>query len=115
VPDALRHAADAIEEALASRIADDLDVPEPTARHAPAVDLPLMTVLKVGLYREMKATGVTRAELTRRLHWKRESVERLFRLGHSSRPQQLDAAFRALGRAVDVKIEKADALEPAAA
>jgi antitoxin HicB len=105
--DALRHAVDAIEEALASRIADGVDIPGPAAKRGPGVELPLMTVLKVELYRELRAAGITRAELTRRLGWKRESVDRLFRLDHASRPAQLDAAFHALGRSVDIKVGKA--------
>jgi addiction module HigA family antidote len=31
----------------------------------------------------------------RRLNWKRESVDRLFRLNHATRLEQFDAAFRA--------------------
>ena len=49
--------------------------------------------------------GVTRAELSRRLKWNRESVDRLFRLDHASRLDQLEAAFRALGRSVGVRIK----------
>ena len=40
----------------------------------------------------------------RRLNWKRESVDRLFRLNHATRLEQFDAAFRALGRQVELAI-----------
>jgi antitoxin HicB len=44
----------------------------------------------------------------RRLGWRsRESVDRLFRLDHASRLDQIEAAFRALGRRIDVKVESA--------
>src|SRR5262245_31611293 len=106
--DALRHATNAIEEALAARIADALDIPAPTTRsRGRAVALPLMTALKVSLYRSLREAGLTRAELMRRLGWNRESVDRLFRLDHASRLEQLEAAFKALGRTVDVSIERA--------
>ena len=41
------------------------------------------------------------------LGWNRESVDRLFRLDHASRLDQLEAAFKALGRSVDVSIKRA--------
>jgi antitoxin HicB len=104
--DALRHAVDAIEEALAARIARGEDVPEGDVR-GPLVRLPALTVLKVELYRQLRQAGMTRAELQRRLGWNRESVDRLFRLDHASRLDQLERAFQALGRTVDVRVESA--------
>jgi hypothetical protein len=38
------------------------------------------------------------------LDWKRESVDRLFRLNHATRLEQFDAAFRALGRRVEISV-----------
>lgn len=67
----------------------------------------MLTALKVELYRNMCAAGVTRAELMRRLGWNRESVDRLFRLDHTSRLGQLEAAFAAIGRQVDFAIAAA--------
>jgi antitoxin HicB len=72
-----------------------------------AVALPLMAALKVSLYRSLREAGLTRAELMRRLGWNLESVDRLFRLDHASRLDQLEAAFKALGRSVDVSIKRA--------
>jgi len=117
--DAMRHAVSAIEEALAARVDDGLDIPAPPTRASArsrasstryggrAVALPLMTALKVALYRALRETGITRAELMRRLGWNRESVDRLFRLDHASRLDQIEAAFKALGRRVDLSIERA--------
>lgn len=111
----------AIEEAVAARIADGRDIPSPStaqdlANLGPQADgtvrawvkLPLQTDLKVQLYRVLREEGVTRAELQRRLAWKRESVDRLFRLDHQTRNTQFDAAFRVLHRAVNVQLESLD-------
>ncbi len=103
--DALRHARDAIEEALAARIADGREIPQPRARSKIVASLPTQTALKVCLYRALQDQKITRAELSRRLHWRREQVDRLFRLGHATRLDQFDAAFRALGREVRLSIE----------
>jgi antitoxin HicB len=68
---------------------------------------PALSVLKAELYRRLRETRITRAELSRRLGWKRESVDRLFRLEHASRLEQLEAAFAALGQAVSVSVHTA--------
>jgi antitoxin HicB len=105
--DAMRHAVGAIEEAIAARMADGEDVPEGQQRGPRLVRLPALTVLKVELYRQLREAGITRAELSRRLGWKRESVDRLFRLDHASRLEQIEAAFAALGRSVSVSVHAA--------
>ena len=71
------------------------------------VALPALSALKLKLYWALRASKITRAELARRLSWNRESVDRLFRLGHASRLDQLEAAFGALGRRIDVSIARA--------
>ena len=106
--DALRHARDAVEEALAARISDGQEIPTPPARpRVRTVALPALTAIKVELYWALRAAKITRAELARRLSWNRESVDRLFRLDHASRLDQLEAAFAALGRRMDISIARA--------
>ena len=108
--DAVSHAVDAIETALASMIDDGEDIARPEGGghgRGAYVPVPLQTALKVHLYWALKETGITRAELARRLRWNRESVDRLFRLDHASRLSQIEAAFRALGRQVDIDVREA--------
>lgn len=104
--DACRHAIEAIEEALTARIAEGMNIPAEDKR-GKLISLPLMTSLKVELYKSLRKSGITRAELMRRLGWKRESVDRLFRLDHASRLDQIEAAFHALGQSINVKIDHA--------
>lgn len=108
--DALRHAVDALETAVASMIDDGDDVPRPSGaglagKHGRTVPLPLLTALKLQLYWALRDAGITRAELARRLGWHRESVDRLFRIDHNSRVDQLETAFKALGAMVDVRVD----------
>jgi antitoxin HicB len=109
-----RRAKDAIEEAIAARIADGREVPAPTQVTTRAmrreeiyktfVELEMQTFLKVSLYRELADAHITRAELSRKLDWKREQVDRLFRLNHATRLDQYDAAFKALNREVRITV-----------
>lgn len=107
--EATRHAVDAIEEALAARIADGRSIPAPTAERRGGVlaTLPLLSALKVQLAIALVEAGLTRAELARRLGWHREQVDRLFRLDHASRIDQIERAFRALGRSITITVEAA--------
>lgn len=107
--EARRHAVDAIETALASMIDDGEDIPAPTGDPdgGGMIELPLLTGFKVNLYWALRDAGITRAELARRLGWNRESVDRLFRLDHKSRLEQIEAAFAAMNRRVDFEVRKA--------
>jgi antitoxin HicB len=108
VEDALRHARDAFETAIGYLIDQGGHIPRPTARRGlQRVALPLLTALKLQLYWALQEEGITRAELARRLGWNRESVDRLFRLNHRSRLEQIEDAFAALRRRVDLAIESA--------
>ena len=105
--DALAHAVDALEEAIAARIAAGEAIPAPSsARGGRTVRLDALTTLKVALYTSLRRQHVNRAELARRLKWHREQVDRLFRLDHASRLDQLEAAFRVLHERVDVRVRE---------
>jgi antitoxin HicB len=103
--DAIAHAVGAVEEAIAARISEREPLPQPE-RGKVLVRLPLQTALKAALYETLRQSNITRAELGRRLGWKREQVDRLFRLDHASRLDQLEAAFHALHREADVQIRE---------
>jgi len=97
----------AIEEALAARIARAAEIPVvdkapvPSTGRVLMVTLPLMVRFKLALYWNLREVGITRAELARRLDWNRTSVDRLFRLDHASRLEQIEAAAGALGKQIN--------------
>lgn len=100
---ALAHAADAFEEAIAARMAARQDIPSPS-RGRRFVTLTTQTSLKVLLYQEMRRQGVNKAELARRLSWHPPQVDRLLNLNHASRLDHIDAAFAALGARLKVAV-----------
>jgi antitoxin HicB len=98
--ESLVNARRALEEAIAARIAhgDEIPLPSPDGKGWKyAVEMPMLVILKAGLHMACKGQGITRAELSRRLGWHREQVDRLFRLEHRSRTDQIEEAFRAIG------------------
>lgn len=102
--EARMYAIGALEEAIAARIADREDLPEPS-RGRTRVVLPTQTALTTLLYQAMKREGVTKAELARRLHCHGPQVDRLLDLNHASRMDQIDAAFDAVGQRLVVALE----------
>lgn len=104
--DALRRAADAIEEALAARMVRRENIPSPSPSKGRKVpDLPPLTVAKVGLYRAMREAGIGKAELGRRLGWHGPQIDRLLDLNHRSKIEQIDRALRAVGKVLVVSVE----------
>jgi antitoxin HicB len=107
--DALHRGTEAVEEALAARMAAWGDVPVPDGddlgsafAENRAVSISLPADMKLTLYLACREAGVSRADLVRRLGWKREQVDRLFRMDHASRADQIDAAVKAIGQHMTV-------------
>lgn len=101
--DALHHAVDALEEAIAARISRRQDIPRPS-KGRNRVRLPAQTEIKALLYSTMRAQGVRKSELARRLRWHAPQVDRLFDFHHASRLDQLESAFSALDSRLEIGV-----------
>lgn len=62
---------------------------------------------KAALYDAMRAQGVGRAELARRLRWHLPQVNRVLDLRHASRMEHVEAALAALGLRLVVDVARA--------
>jgi antitoxin HicB len=104
--DALRRAQDALATVIDAYIKDRRDIPLPSAivaRHRVAV--PALVDAKMRLYETMRSGNVGKAELARRLGWHLPQVDRLLAMTHGSRLEQLESAFRVLGKRIVMGIE----------
>ena len=88
-----------------------LDVPRPSrAAGKKTVRVCLPSVVddaRIELYTAMRAAGVRKAGLARRMGIHKQQVERLFDPDHASRIEQLEAAFAALGKRLLIAIDDA--------
>ena len=108
--DALSQAVDALETALSFYVGNRQPLPLPTAPEGrPTVRPSALECAKLGVYQAMTEQGIKKAELARRLGWHVPQVDRLFDLNHASRFDQIEAAARALGLRVEVRIEPREA------
>jgi antitoxin HicB len=103
----LIHALDAIETSFQGRMSDRAKIPPPRAKGPFMVEIPALTVTKVALYQAMLAQGLRKADLARMLGWKGPQVDRLFNLGHGSRLDQLEEAFRVMGKRLEIDVKNA--------
>src|ERR1700691_941269 len=76
--EALARAADLLHDVLADYIESRKDVPRPSRvrRRASSFVLPILTEAKVGLYMEMRASRVRKADLARRLGCHMRQIDR---------------------------------------
>jgi len=103
--EALLQAVDALETALSFYIDARKPLPVPSAAEgSPTVRPSALECAKLGVYQAMTEQGIKKAELARRLGWHMPQVDRLFDLNHASRFDQIEAAARALGRHVEVRV-----------
>ena len=107
--EALARAADALEAALSLYIDLRKPIPSPARpkRRQKSVLLSTLAEAKVRLYSLMRETGIGKAELARRLNVHLPQVDRMLDLDHASRIDQLEAAFKALGKRLRLEIEDA--------
>ena len=103
--EALRHATDALATVIDGYIKSRRDIPLPSAvvaRHHVAV--PSLIEAKIRLYETMRSARINKAALARRLNWHQPQVDRLLAMTHGSKLDQLDAAFRVMGKRLTVSV-----------
>jgi antitoxin HicB len=110
IEEATEYAIDAIELTLGEYMRRLAEIPRPAkrkGRHIRIVELPLLTQAKLSLYSAMQASGIRKADLARRLGVSKPQVERLLDLAHGSRLEQIEQAFRALKKRLELSVQDA--------
>lgn len=110
----LGEACDMASDLLAGLISDliekDEDLPDPCryrGKQYRPVPLPALQAAKTELYAAFRASGIRKSELARRLGMPKTNVDRLFDLNHHSRLDQIEAAFRVLGKELTIQVRDA--------
>jgi antitoxin HicB len=82
----------------------DLPVPGKLKRGMRMVRISALNEAKFGLYAAMRAGGIRKAELARRLGCQRSEVERLLDIKHRSRLDHIERAFAVVGKRLALDI-----------
>ena len=104
--EALKMAQEALETALEFYFEDKRTVPNPSKarRSQDVIVLPTSLSAKILLLNEMLAQNVRPAELARRLRTTPQVINRLTNLQHTTRIDGIDAALRALGKRLKIRL-----------
>ena len=109
--EALFEAQDALEEALAGRIADEEPIPAPSSPlpGERAVAVPAEMAAKAALSLAFRASGMTRVALAERLGVDDEVVRRMLDPRHGTSVSRINDALRVLGSEVILEMRDATA------
>lgn len=107
--DALAEAVDCLEEAIASRMVNNDDIPAPSrpAKGERLVPLPAQMAAKAALYLAMRQAGISKMALARRLGCDEKDVRRLLNPRYGSKLPKIDAALAALGKRIEIVVRDA--------
>jgi antitoxin HicB len=107
--EALEEAVDALEEAVAHRIAEGLYIPAPSERKKRQRLLPLSAQMaaKAALYLAVRAAGISKSELARQLGVGEAEVRRMLEPRHNTRLRRLEEALALLGQRLVVQTQAA--------
>ena len=105
--DALQQAADCLEEAIAGRIADGMDIPQASRPKRGRVLIPLSGSMaaKASLYLALRDAGISRTQLARRLGVDEKEVRRMLNPRHPTKLPRIEQALASLGRRLVVSLE----------
>lgn len=105
--EALERAADCLRTHLKGLIRLGALAPAPARSAGTPVELPVLESAKLRLYLEFQASGLKKAQLAARLAIPRAHVDRLFDFDHASRMNQIEKAFRVLGKTLILDVRDA--------
>lgn len=104
--EALNNALDALITALDFYFEDNRPIPLPSATNDDDdyIVLPLSITAKVLLLNEWLKSGITQAELGRRIGVQRQEVTRIFNLHHTTKIDTIEKAFNTLGKQLTISL-----------
>jgi antitoxin HicB len=108
--EAMEMAQDLLMLTIGDYIREGKPLPAPSRRRRAnlrPVPLSALQCAKVELYTAFVNSGLKKAEYARRIGIPKTHVERLFSLRHQSRLDQIEAAFAALGKHLDIEVRDA--------
>ena len=99
-------ATDCLEEAIAGRIDDGLDIPKPSKprRSEHLISVPAHTAIKAALYLAMVEKEVNKSELARRLNVDVREVRRMLNPHHGTKLPAMEQALKALGKHIELHV-----------
>jgi antitoxin HicB len=99
-------AVDCLEEAIAARIDDEGEIPEPSdsKRGERLISIPPSMALKAAVYLAVREAGISNSELARRMRLDEKEARRILDPHHPTKIARIEEALAALGRHVKLAL-----------
>lgn len=110
ITNAREMATDALEVILGRYITKGEDLPVARTKRGKGghwIEPSALAQIKLALYVEFRRAHVSKTGLARKMGIAKQQIDRLFDLQHSSRVEQLEGAFRAIGKTLTISVEDA--------
>ncbi|QYX33589.1 type II toxin-antitoxin system HicB family antitoxin [Sphaerospermopsis torques-reginae] len=106
IEQALNEAADCLEEAIALRIDDQLDIPQPSLSNTGEylVPVPIQTALKAALYLAMREHKMTQLQLASILNIGEQEVKDMLDPHYDTKLSIIEKTLTALGKRIELQI-----------
>lgn len=105
VEEALQEAADCLDEAIAARIDDNLDIPYPSdieQENEYLVSLPIQITLKAAINLAMRESDITQAQLASKLKAHEREVRRILDPHHGTKVAKMEQTLKVLGKKTEL-------------
>lgn len=104
--DGIEEAMDCLEEAIAGRIDDGLDIPKPgkPRKNEQLITLPAHIAIKAALYIAMCEQNINKSELARRMQVDVREVRRMLNPHHGTKLPTMEEALSVLGKQVELRV-----------
>lgn len=108
-PDALLQAADCLDEAIAGRIADGLEIPQPSRARPGEVSIPLPAPMaaKAALCLALRETKLSQNVLARKLQLDAREIRRMLDPRHPTKLARIQRVLTLLGKRLSLVLEDA--------
>jgi antitoxin HicB len=106
IAECLIEAVDCLEEAIASRINGNREIPQPSVIEAGeySVELPLTMVFKALVYEAFREKEINKTQLARQLNLDEKEIRRILNPRHGTKLSTVERVLSALGKKIEVRI-----------
>jgi antitoxin HicB len=106
IAECLKEASDCLEEAIAARIDDNLEIPQPSLikEREYLVYLPLSMVFKTLVYLSFQETKMSKSQLANKLNLDEKELKKILNPREITELSTLDKIFSALGKQLDIRL-----------
>lgn len=107
--DALAQASDCLDEAIAGRISDGWEIPEPSPAkpRQTLISLPPPMAAKAALYLAIKESGVSNAKLAKRLGYDEREIRRMLDPRQATKLARIQRVLERLGKRLLIAVDDA--------